>query len=437
MKLNRAAASLPLAATGCLADGTLSDSETSIDGHPSPPVTLITQSSPPLLRRIPGDSVTLMPTHHEAGSTLVPNSASSEQGTPTNAATDGTTRYRARHAPHFAGDYFRTGALGRSLSSIGIGTYLGDDTDADDIAYADAVRHAITHGINVVDTAINYRCQRSERAVGRALSNLLLAREAARDEIVVCTKGGYIPLDEYPPATPEGYQGYLRREFYARNVMTPQDVVSGGHCLAPTFLRDCLSRSRANLGVDAIDVYYVHNPEQQLAAITYGELLDRMRAVFTFLEDCVERREIGVYGCATWQAFRVEPGVRGHISLFDLVQLARDVAGDAHHFRVVQLPINLAMAEAVRLPTQPLPGDKLVTVLEAARELGISVVASATLMQAQLASNLPSAMRELFPSLATDAQRALAFVRSLPGVTTALVGMKRVEHVEENLRAGR
>jgi aryl-alcohol dehydrogenase-like predicted oxidoreductase len=370
-----------------------------------------------------------------AASTLVPDPASS--AAPRLATPDGTARYRARHAERFARDFFRAGPFGRTLSSIGIGTYLGDDSDADDAAYSDAVRYAIASGINVVDCAINYRCQRSERAIGRALSGALVAGETSRDELVVCTKGGYVPLDGYPPATPEGYQGYLRREFYARNVMTPKDVVSGGHCLTPDFLRDCLARSRANLGLDAVDVYYVHNPEQQLASVTYDELLDRLRAAFTLLEECVERREIGVYGCATWQGVRVEPGARGHIALADFVQVAREIAGDAHHFRMVQLPINLAMPEAVRLPTQPLPGGKVVTALEAARELGLMVVASATLMQSQLAANLPPAVRELFPTLATDAQRALAFVRSLPGVTTALVGMKLRAHVEENLGAGR
>jgi aryl-alcohol dehydrogenase-like predicted oxidoreductase len=379
----------------------------------------------------------MMPKHDPAASTLVPDPPTSQHGVPRQATAEGTARYSARHAEHFAGDFFRPGPLGKSLSSIGIGTYLGEDTEANDMAYADAVRRAIASGINVIDSAINYRCQRSERAVGRALSSTLVAGEAARDELVICTKGGYIPLDGYPPSTPEGYQGYLRREFYARNVMTAKDVVSGGHCLAPGFLRDSLTRSRANLGVRAVDVYYVHNPEQQLAAVTYDELLDRLRSVFTFLEECVERQEIGVYGCATWHSLRVEPGARGHIALADLVQVAREIAGDKHHFRMVQLPINLAMPEAVRLPTQPLPGGRLVTVVEAARELGVSVVASATLMQSQLASNLPPAVGALFPSLTTDAQRAIAFVRSLPGVTTALVGMKQVEHLEENLGAGR
>jgi aryl-alcohol dehydrogenase-like predicted oxidoreductase len=377
-----------------------------------------------------------MPKHHQTGSALVSDLVSSKQE-PRHATAGGTARYHARHAGAFARDFYRAGPLGLALSSIGIGTYLGDDTDADDAAYIDAVRFAMASGINVIDAAINYRCQRSERAIGRALHGALLAGEVAREEIVVCTKGGYVPLDGYPPATPEGYQGYLRREFYARNVMTPQDVVSGGHCLAPAFLRNSLARSRANLGVDRVDVYYVHNPEQQLATVGYEELLERLRAAFTELEACVERGEIGVYGCATWQALRVGPDARGHVSLADLVQLAREIAGDAHHFRMVQLPINLAMAEAVREPTQTLPGGHVVPALEAARELGLGVAASATLMQSQLAANLPPAMRELFPSLKTDAQRALAFVRSLPGVTTALVGMKRLEHVKENLGAGR
>ena len=374
---------------------------------------------------------------HRQASSALPDSASPAQVAQSRATPEGTARYRARHAKQFAPDFYRVVPSGLALSSIGIGTYLGDDTDDVDAAYTESVRRALGGGINVVDSAINYRCQRSERAIGRALHGVLLAGGIARDEIVVCTKGGYVPLDSYPPSTPEGYQGYLRREFYARNVMTARDVVSGGHCLTPGFLRECLRRSRANLGVDAIDVYYVHNPEQQLAAVAYDELLDRLRAAFTMLEECVERGEIAAYGCATWHGLRVEPGARGYVALADLVQLAREIAGDAHHFRAVQLPINLAMPEAVRLPTQQMPGGRLLPVLDAARELGISVAASATLMQSQLASDLPAAVRALFPSLETDAQRAIAFVRSLPGVTTALVGMKRIEHVDENLGAGK
>jgi predicted aldo/keto reductase-like oxidoreductase len=120
------------------------------------------------------------------------------------------------------------------------------------------------------------------------------------------------------------------------------------------------------------------------------------------------------------------------LSLEDLVGIANEIAGQHHHLRAVQLPINLAMQEAIRLPTQPLDG-KLVPALNAAVALGLTAVASASLMQSRLASGLPDALREAFPNCTTDAQRALAFVRSLPGVTSALAGMKSAEHVDENL----
>jgi len=74
-------------------------------------------------------------------------------------------------------------------------------------------------------------------------------------------------------------------------------------------------------------------------------------------------------------------------------------------------------------------------VLEAAREHAIAVVASASLHQGQL-TRLPPMMAEYVPGLTTDAQRALQFVRSTPGITAALVGMKTPAHVDENATVG-
>src|SRR5207244_5581731 len=115
-----------------------------------------------------------------------------------------------------------------------------------------------------------------------------------------------------------------------------------------------------------------------------------------------------------------------------VVKTAREVAGEGHHFKVVQLPLNLAMLEAFTLANQPLDGRKL-TFLEAATELGVTVMSSASMLQARLASNLPAMVGEHLQGLRTDAQRAIQFTRSTPGITTALVGMSRVAHVEENL----
>jgi predicted aldo/keto reductase-like oxidoreductase len=61
------------------------------------------------------------------------------------------------------------------------------------------------------------------------------------------------------------------------------------------------------------------------------------------------------------------------------------------------------------------------------------VFASASLLQGQLTQGLPPESRSWFPGMRTDAQRALQFVRSTPGITCALVGMSNLEHVQENL----
>ena len=165
-----------------------------------------------------------------------------------------------------------------------------------------------------------------------------------------------------------------------------------------------------------------------------SELQTRLRAAFGVLEEAAARGEIGVYGCATWDDLRVPPGSAGHLSLEQLVGLAREVAGEDHHFRAVQLPINLAMPDAVRIPTQTLEaGGRTVTAVEAAVELGLTVVASASLMQSRLTQGLPAALREAFPDASTDAQRAIEFTRTVPGITAALVGMKQSAHVAENL----
>ncbi|HEX6050473.1 MAG TPA: aldo/keto reductase, partial [Gemmatimonadaceae bacterium] len=294
---------------------------------------------------------------------------------------EGTRRYASRFAERYADDFFRAGPGGLSLSSLGIGTYLGDCSDAEDARYADVIRKAIGQGVNVVDTAINYRHQRSERAIGEALRRAFEHGEARRDELVICSKGGYIPLDREPLTKRAAYEQFLRREFYEPGVMTPDDVVGGGHSLAPGFLRYCIAKSRNNLGIRSIELYYLHNPETQLPVMAASSFRERMRAAFMVLEDAVSRGDIGGYGCATWSALRSTPESRGHLSLRDLVALAREVAGDGHHFRAVQLPINLAMAEAVRVPTQTSLDGTLVSVLDAAQELGLAVVASAPLMQ--------------------------------------------------------
>ncbi|MGH7394736.1 MAG: aldo/keto reductase [Candidatus Methylomirabilales bacterium] len=352
--------------------------------------------------------------------------------TPGFATAEGTAAYRARFAAALPPAHFRD-FRGLSLSSIGLGTYLGDPDPETDRLYRGAVVRAVGLGCNVIDSAINYRFQRSERAVGEALRALFTDGGVRREELVVATKGGYVAFDGGYPANPNAY---FTETFVRPGVARPEDLVAGCHCMTPAYLKHQLSQSLENLGLTCADIYYLHNPEQQLDEVPRAEFLRRMRAAMAALEEEAAAGRLRAYGTATWNGYRVPPGSGGHLSLQELVGLAREVAGEGHHFRVIQLPLNLSMPEALTHTTQALDGEQ-VPALTAAAGLGTYVMASASLLQSRLTHGMPPFLREILAGLETDAQRALQFVRSAPGIGTALVGMKQEAHVLENLATAR
>ena len=331
------------------------------------------------------------------------------------ATAEGTARYVQRFAGRAASDHFRV-REGLHLSSIGIGTYLGNPDEDTDTRYRDAVVRAVELGVNVIDSAANYRFQRSERSIGGALE-LLFAQGFTRDELLICTKGGYLPFDGSPP---RDVRAYLEETFVKPGIASFDDFVGGSHCMTPAYLQHQLDQSLKNLRVSSVDVYYVQNPESQLGYVSEAEFYHRLQSAFERLEQNRGDGKLRYYGAATWNGFRVPPNARDYHSLERMVELASQVGGANHGFRFIQLPINLAMAEGI-------------DVAERAEALGVIAIASASLLQGRVARKLPDEIRIPLGSLPTDAQTAIQFVRSAPGVTTALVGMSSVEHVEENL----
>src|SRR5688500_767013 len=175
------------------------------------------------------------------------------------ATLEGTTRYRQRFQDTAAPNHFRE-AHHTHLSSIGIGTYLGDANEETDAKYTEAIVRAVQLGANVIDTAANYRFQRSERSIGKAL-NALTEEGFARDEMVVCTKGGYLPFDGAPP---RDVRGYVEETFVKPGIARLEDFVGGSHCMTPAYLQNQLDQSLRNMNLDSVDLYYIHNPESQL-----------------------------------------------------------------------------------------------------------------------------------------------------------------------------
>ena len=350
------------------------------------------------------------------------------------ATPEGTARYRDRfpelsQAGHFRCQLNVPGAGDLWISSIGLGTYLGEPTAEADLAYARAARLALASGVNLLDAAINYRHQRSERNIRAALREMVSAGELQRDEVIVCTKAGYLTVDGEVPPNPGAY---FRAEYIDKGILNPADLAGGMHCMSPSYLSDQLERSRRNLGLATIDVFYVHNPETQLGEVPRERFCQRLREAFAMLEDTVKAGKIRYYGVATWNGFRVPPAARDAMSLAETAEIAKQAGGEQHHFRFVQLPFNLGMPEAFAYRNQTWRKESI-SLLEAAARAGVMVLGSATLSQGQLTRNLPEFIEQRLEA-GSDGANAIQFARSTPGLAVALVGMGRPEHVRENLK---
>src|SRR5437763_15848415 len=191
-----------------------------------------------------------------------------------NATAEGTKRYLTRLASTVVPAHFRE-LEGIAVATVGLGTYLGHEDGATDVMYQDAIALALALGVNTIDTAINYRHQRSERAVRAALASAVGGGTVRRDEVIVATKGGYIPFDG---AVPRDARAWFTQTYLDTGSVRPGDVVGGSHCMTPRYLAEQIERSRVNLRLEPIAIYYVNNPETELEEVDRSAFLDLLRA---------------------------------------------------------------------------------------------------------------------------------------------------------------
>ncbi len=344
------------------------------------------------------------------------------------ASPEGTRRFRDRAVAtrSLPSAHFRDAPGGLALTSLGLGTYIGRVDRPTDLAVEEAVRVSIESGrLNVVDTAINYRYQRAERSVGRALAGLVASGKVARDEVFVATKVGYLAPDGESGRSPEEW---VEAELVRPGLLDPAEIVDGSHAMSPPYLRDQVERSRRNLGLETLDLLYLHNaPDAQRAVVGASEFRSRLGDAFRLLEELRDDGALRAYGLATWEALRSPAAAPEHLEIEEALEVAREVGGADHGLRYLQFPFNLAMPEAAVRACQSVNGEPK-TVFACARHYQLGCFTSVPLVQGQLAQRGP-ALDGL-----TRSQTALQFARSAPGTIAALVGQKQPAHLAENLK---
>ena len=321
------------------------------------------------------------------------------------------------------------------LSSVGIGTYLGPPDEDTDNSIISAIIASVTNGINHIDTAINYRAQLSEKAIGEALRKLFYAGKIKRSNLFIATKAGFIPADRT-----KGMSSHETMKEWSSNIpaefeFSNQDVVHGKHCIAPYCIQKSIDKSRQNLGIKTIDLLYLHNVfEKQAGKVSNEDLKLRIKVAFTYLESLRKSNIIRYYGLATSQSFRIPMSKKKYSSLFELYEIAKEIGGESHGFRFIEVPISATALEAIHDKYQ----EQDMTLLQAAKVLNISVVSSKSLGggkpdEFELISLAYQNCSTYLPHVDKPASMLLHFVRSIPGVTSALVGMKDPLHVKDNL----
>ena len=295
-----------------------------------------------------------------------------ESRIPGRATPEATRAHLAAFTAHGQHGHAPLGSSGLLASRIGFGSYRVEDETPD---HRQALQAALLSGCNLIDTSTNYTDGGSERLIGDVLHDLTRDGRLRRESVVVVSKIGYVQGENLRLA--------IDREQAGSPFPGMVKYMDGcWHCIHPEFLGDQLERSLGRLRLGTLDACLLHNPEYFFSDAKkhrHGDALDVLRAefyrrlgeAFTFLEEAVRRGTIGCYGVSSNTAGAAADDPEA-TSGSRMLKAAEEAGGRDHHFRVLQLPMNLfESGGALLLNTGP---ERKQTALEAAAAAGLAVL---------------------------------------------------------------
>jgi aryl-alcohol dehydrogenase-like predicted oxidoreductase len=317
------------------------------------------------------------------------------------------------------------------FSKLGIGTFNKEPYKEENYVfhYIEAIKESVKSGINLIDTASNYRYGQSEKEIGEALKELY-QDGIKREELIICSKGGFIQLD-YP--FPENPYHWIEENIINSNLAKKDDIELDQHCMTPDFLEWSCKRSLENIGIDSFDIYYLHNPEMQILRLGKKEFYKQIENIFRRFEALANDGLFQYYGVAVWNGFISEGDEK--IELEKLVDCAKKAGGNNHRFKYIQTPFNMAKTSIYTTNTQTVNNEQC-TLLQAAHRLGIGVISSSSLLQMNIFKKSfneeVGVILDNSMTLKSDIQLALQFVRSTPGIVSSLFGSRVPVNIKHN-----
>ena len=291
---------------------------------------------------------------------------------------------------------YRTfGRTGWQVSEIGYGMWsMGSWTGSDDEESMRSLERAVELGCNFFDTAWAYGNGHSERLLGQLL------RAHPDKKLYVATK---IP--------PKNRQWPSKPEFRLEEVF-PRD-----------YIFEYTERSLTNLGVNTIDLIQFHVWEDSWADDETWQ-----RAV----EDLKRQGMVEAMGISV-NRWEPENGIRAlRTGLLDAVQVIYNIFDQAPEDRLFPECERLNIGVIARVPFDE---GTLTGKLTKDSTWPEGDWRNTYFVPENLAESVEraDALRPLIPEGMTMPEMALRFILSNPTVSTTIPGMRKLEHVEENI----
>jgi len=309
----------------------------------------------------------------------------------------------------------RFGSTDLRVSEFGLGcARIGGIFKRDPAEFTDLLAAAYDFGISVFDTSNIYSQGESETLIGRVF-------RGRRDQVVIASKAGFVlpSRRQFVAGLKPIVRPILQRLRISRQHLPSAVRGTLSQDFSPASLRKALEGSLRRLATDRLDLLQLHAPP--LEVVERGEWIDAL--------DAFKREgKIRYYGVscenldASLAALR-HPGVSS-----------------------IQVPVNI-------LERRELPA------IAAAHDRGVAVIARECLANGMLVKPLQSAaearqfcdtdeeaaekfaMLERYREVAarrrcTTAQLALGWVTEQPGVAVSLIGVSRLEQLQQLAKGG-
>lgn len=305
----------------------------------------------------------------------------------------------------------------KEMGRIALGTHLGDFSEEDSQKYIQAIIHSIRNGIYTIDGAINYRGMCSEKDEGIAINTLMQEDNLKRDDLFITSKAGLLFGDVRASINPQRYLN----EILISNGITKEDFAEYEglyQTLNPLFYETALNKSLQNLGLDYLDVHYIHIPEISRMVMSEKQFYDKMELLFKWYEQKISEGKIRHYGIALEFMVEEPDNENWHFEIEEIKLRSDRAANGNSHLKYILFEYNMECHSANTVANQSINLQKM-SLINACHELGLQTVAS-------------------MPFLQGDGFNRYSLREMLDYVTAAMdhviVGSKNINHIDEIIK---